>query len=102
MADAPASRHEVDVLRRRLDTIDTYGTRGVAPLAAQVAQLVKDVAALRSEWAADRADHLALHEKGDTARRAVRRWGWTIALSAAGTVVAVIAMLADIIARLHS
>ena len=55
---------------RRLDAIDQGGTRGVAVLAAQIAEVIKDVADLRQEL----RDHDRTHQEEKRGRIVSRRW----------------------------
>lgn len=55
---------------RRLETIDQGGTRGVAVLAAQISEVIKDVADLRQEL----RDHDRQHAEEKRARTITRRW----------------------------
>jgi hypothetical protein len=79
----PVTREEFRQLMRRVDMIDTSGTRGVAVLAVQIQDLAKDF-----------SRHEEKHDRQELARAASRRWliGAVIALVAAvdGPIVAVL------------
>lgn len=60
----------VEDTTRRLEGMDAGGTRGVAVLAAQVAEVVKDVADLRLEL----GKHDQIHRDEQRARVNGRRW----------------------------
>lgn len=55
---------------RRLDAIDQGGTRGVAVMAAQIAEIIKDVSDLRQEL----RDHDRQHTEEKRSRIITRRW----------------------------
>ena len=56
---------QVEDNARRLDNIDTTGTRGVAVLAVQITELAKDF-----------SRHEEKHDRADAARLTARRWLW--------------------------
>lgn len=76
----PVSREEFRDLVRRIDGMDTGGTRGVGVLGVQVAEVIKDVAEVRAEL----RDHRQQHDEEARARVVARRWqvGTIIALGA--------------------
>jgi hypothetical protein len=104
MREAPITRDEFGMLRDqvrdnagRLDAIDSTGTRGVAVIAAQVTDVIKDVAELRNELGKHEDKHVA-EEK---ARVAGRRWALGFACAGLASMAAVIGLLLDIAATVH-
>jgi hypothetical protein len=63
-------REQVADSARRLDEIDRIGTRGVAVLAVQVAELSKDMGAVQAQM----IKHQQEHEADARARVSARRW----------------------------
>ena len=57
------TRDEFLAMTRRIDQIDTTGTRGVAVLAVQLQELAKDY-----------ARHEQMHERDEARRVSARRW----------------------------
>ncbi len=108
MADEPVTRGEFDLLRsmvsstqNRLESIDDHGTRGIASLTAQVAEIIKDVAGLQSD-VTNRFDlHSRTHEQDRKDRIAARRWLIGTGLVGVGTMSAVITMLVEVLHRVH-
>jgi hypothetical protein len=102
-------RGEVSANAARLDSIDRLGTRGIGILAAQQAELVKDVAdldrrtvaaigGLQADMTARFDAHARQHEEDARARTVGRRWLLTtgVALVAAlGTLGGLIANLLE-------
>lgn len=73
----PVTREEFAMLAsrvtenaRRIDMIDSGGTRGVAVLAVQVQEVAKDVAAVAKDMEA----HDQRHEKEQQQRASNRKW----------------------------
>ena len=62
---------------RRLDAMDQGGTRGVALIAQQATELVKDVSDLRQEM----RDHIKVHDDEHRTRMLTRRWVITTAIA---------------------
>lgn len=82
-----ASRDDIRMVTRRLDTIDATGTRGVAVLAVQVQELAKD-------W----ARHEQAHETERRERAAGRRW---LFMAAVALVAAVDGPIVTVLLALH-
>jgi hypothetical protein len=80
----------VDENARRLDAIDTSGTRGVGVLQMQITDLAKDFAA-----------HEQKHEQAESKRVTGRRWAIGAAIAAVASMCAVLALLADIASHLR-
>jgi hypothetical protein len=83
-------RRLVEENGRRLDTIDSTGTRGVGVLQIQITDLAKDFAA-----------HEAKHEADESRRSSARRWAWSFAAAGVASMAAVLGLLADIATHLH-
>jgi hypothetical protein len=81
----------------RLDVIDSTGTRGVAVLSTQVADVIHDVAELRVEF----AQHEQQHRVAEQARIAGRRWAFGYAVALATGLAAVIGLLVNIVYTVH-
>jgi hypothetical protein len=97
VTEIPVSRGEFTMLAarveenaRRLEIIDTSGTRGVGVLQLQITDLAKDFAA-----------HEKMHEIADARRTSGRRWAWTFAAAGLASVAAILTLLADIASKLH-
>jgi hypothetical protein len=104
MREAPITRDEFGMLRdqvketaTRLDNIDATGTRGVVVLAAQVTDVIKDVAELRNELGKHEDKHVA----EERARVTGRRWALGFAVAGFASMAAVISLLLDIAATVH-
>jgi hypothetical protein len=97
-----ASQRELDILRERVDAMDTHGTRGVGAIQLQVAELVKDFGDLRADNRAWQAAHEKQHEQDKQDRVNGRRWLIGIGLAAVASMTAVIGLLLDIASHLHS
>ena len=91
MTEPMATRREVDILRARVDQIDQLGTRGtvaaVTTLAAQMAEVIRDVGEVRGQMTA----HDQRHDREQRDRAAGRRW-------LVGTIVAMLAVLVAVLA----
>jgi hypothetical protein len=104
MRDGRVGREEFTMLRDqvnanagRLDNMDATGTRGVAVIAAQVTDVIKDVAELRAELGKHEDKHVA----EERARVAGRRWALGFACAGLASMAAVIGLLLDIAATVH-
>ncbi|HEV2317351.1 MAG TPA: hypothetical protein VGV89_07240 [Thermoplasmata archaeon] len=90
-------RDAVQTTAVRLDAIDR-GTGGIGALAVQVAEVVKDLAALKLDLDSFRRDHAWQHDQETRNRVSTRRW-------LIGTVIAALACievpLFYVIAHLH-
>ncbi len=102
------SRAEFDMLRQmvtatqgRLENIDDHGTRGITALTAQVTEIVKDVAALQSELTSKFEAHVRLHEQDHRERISGRRWLIGTGFAGIGAMCAVIALLTEVLSRIH-
>lgn len=91
--DDPVSRYEFSQLAARLADIDTHGTRGIAPLAVQLTEVIKDVNDMRNDVRDFKREvensftrHDTQHEREEARRISSRRWAF-------GAVVAVIASI---------
>lgn len=65
---------------RRLDSMGTQG------LAVQVAEVIKDVADVKTSLESFKKDHVAQHANEERRRVASRRWGWGFAVAALAAV----------------
>lgn len=74
MTEPPATRRELDQLTARLDGIDAHGTRGIAPLAVQLTEVIKDLAELKHDVESRFNAHARAHEKDEAKRVSARRW----------------------------
>jgi hypothetical protein len=75
----------VDENARRLDSIDSTGTRGVGVLQLQITDLAKDFAA-----------HEKQHEIQESRRAGARRWAWSMAVAGVASMAAALGLLVDI------
>lgn len=119
MTDRPPTRGEFELLRQivagqgaRLETIDSSGTKGVAVVQAQMTDVVKDLAELKTEvnvrfdsaatgelqW---HKDHLAMHEQERRDRVTGRRWLIGTAVAGMASMTAVLALLVDVLNHVH-
>ena len=73
-------------LSRRIDRIDEHGTRGIAPLAVQLTEVVKDVAELKTEMRGWFRDHEEMHRVEERSRLSTRRWTIGIIIAAVAAV----------------
>lgn len=101
-------REQVNESARRIDAIDQGGTRGVAVVGVQVAEVIKDVADVRTELRADVADmrralaaHEAKHEKEARQRVNGRRWALGFAIAAGTTLAAILSVVIETAATIH-
>lgn len=74
MPDEPVSRREFDQLSARISEIDQHGTRGIAPLAVQLTEVIKDVNDVKREVEQRFDAHERQHEREETRRVSGRRW----------------------------
>ena len=96
-AEPFATRRELDMLRTRVDLMDTNGTRGVILVQERLADLGKDVAKLEGQMTA----HELLHERDRKERVSGRRWLAGTVITTAGAMVAILALLVDITSHLR-
>ena len=94
-------RQVVDDVTRRLEAMDSGGTRGVGAMAVQVAELAKDFGELKTDVNTRFEQHIRQHDADLKSRTAARRWMIGTAVVGAGSMAAVIVMLLDLITRLH-
>jgi hypothetical protein len=78
----PVTRPEFNDLRRRVDAMDSGGTRGVAVLGVQLQEVAKDVARLENQLQA----HHAEHQAAEAARATGRRWLITAVIAAVAAI----------------
>lgn len=119
MTEQSPSRGEFDLLRQivagqgqRLETIDSSGTKGVAVVQAQMTDVVKDLAELKTEvnvrfdsaakgelqW---HKDHLTMHEQEKRDRVTGRRWLIGTGVAGVASMAAVLALLVDVLHHVH-
>jgi hypothetical protein len=115
MTDQAVSRGEFDLLRQmvgataaRVENIDGSGTKGVIVVQAQLADVVKDLAELKSDELRrahevnERFDaHARVHEQDQHDRVTGRRWLVGIGVAGIGSMGAVLTLLIDVLAHLH-
>lgn len=112
-------RQMVAASSSRLDSIDTSGTRGVGVVQAQLTDVVKDLADLKSEvntrfhevglrfdaMTADVdgqfTDHRRVHEQERRDRVSARRWIIGTGLAGVASMSAVIGLLVEILRHVH-
>lgn len=110
--DRPASQREVDILRSRIDQIDTQGTRGttstVGILASQMQDMVKDLAEWRTSTQLWQDRHEAQHKDETKARadetkaRVIgRRWLTGTCIAVLVLLVAVLTLLLQLAGRVR-
>ena len=99
----PVSRYEFGMLQRqvaeiarRVDGIDTNGSRGLIGLVEKTNQILRDLGAINKRL--DR--HEREHREELQTRTMSRRWKFTAGLSAAAVAVAMIGLLVTILAQL--
>ena len=78
MTELAITRSEFNDLRRRVDAMDSGGTRGVAVLGVQLQEVAKDVARLESQM----TEHQHEHQAAVSARAAGRRWLIAVVIAA--------------------
>jgi septal ring factor EnvC (AmiA/AmiB activator) len=76
------TRIEYVELLRKIDAIDTVGTRGVAVLGVQLQEVAKDVAKLEKQM----DDHRAEHQAAENARVTGRRWLIAVIIAAVAAI----------------
>jgi hypothetical protein len=88
VSDEYATRRDTDQLtgwvmrlERHLEQIDMGGTRGMAVINIQLAELTKDVAELGGESRAWQVAHERQHEHDQAQRVSGRRWGLSLAIT---------------------
>ena len=101
-------RDQVKANAARIEAMDQGGTRGVAVVGVQVAEVIKDVADVRQELRAEMQDmrgqlakHEEKHETEARSRAAARRWAWTFAAGAGAALAAILTVLVDVASHLH-
>ena len=101
-------RDQVQANAARIEAIDQGGTRGVAVVGVQVAEVIKDVADVRLELRAEMTDmrtqmarHEEKHETEARSRAASRRWAWGFAAASGTALAAILTVLIDVAAHLH-
>lgn len=99
MTDEPATRRELELLRRELDhlavrveNMDRDGTRGVIVLQERISELAKDVIRLESALTA----HEVSHQNEAAARERGRRWLITTGIALVVMLCAVLALLVQV------
>jgi hypothetical protein len=97
------SRGEFELLKtivaaagRRLDQIDSAGTRGVAVVQAQLVDVVKDLAELKADVDRRFDAHSRMHAQEAGERLAGRRWAVGTAIAALVLLVAILALTAQV------
>lgn len=112
---SPVTRREADQIWReirdvssRLELIDRQGTRGMGVTEAKLMDVVGDLAEFKAALAAHAAQHE--HDERERAKETrrlahdrivTRRWLIGIGFTAAGTVIAILALLASILGKVH-
>lgn len=96
-----ASQRELDILRQRVDDMDTHGTRGVGAIQLQVGELVKDLADMRAETRTWQGQHERSHERDARDRITARRWLIGVGVAGVAAMTTVIGLLIDIASHVH-
>lgn len=82
-------RRDLDRLERRIEQMDTHGTRGVGIVQSQLADVIKDLAKLEGRM----AEHDRVHVREERDRASNRRWMVTTAIGFLVLLVAILALL---------
>ena len=97
MSIDPVTRHEFSMLvsqvednKRTIERIDTTGTRGVGVLSAQIAEVIRDVGKLQTDF----TDHTKAHVNS-------RRFTITTIIAAIAAFATVIGFLVEIAIQVH-
>lgn len=89
-------------LARRVEAMDQSGTRGVAVIQVQVTGLTRQVTDLEGEVRAWQAAHNAAHDVDNVRRIAARRWAVGTAIAGLTLLVALIAMVGELLTHAHA
>jgi hypothetical protein len=71
----------INANEKRIDTMDSSGTRGVASMSVQITEVIKDVAALQQQVTKFESDHEEQHRREASARIVSRRWAVATAIA---------------------
>lgn len=82
-------RRDLDRLERRIEQMDTHGTRGVGVVQSQLADVIKDLAKLEGRMQA----HDQVHVQEARDRASNRRWMVSTAIAFLVLLVAILALL---------
>jgi hypothetical protein len=96
-----ASQREMDMLRQRVDQIDSGGTRGVGIIQNQITDLIKEVAELKQETRAWQTTHETQHEKDERDRTTGRRWLVGTGIAGIGCMIAILGLLVQLAQEIH-
>jgi hypothetical protein len=88
-------------IRTRLDALDQHGSRGVLALQGQVTSLVAAVAELKTEFRVYAEHHDQDHRREARDRVTGRRWLIGTGIAGVGTMGGLIALVAQLAARVH-
>lgn len=76
--------------QRRLENVDTHGTRGINVIQTQIADLIKDVAEMRAD-----------QKSASESRRAGRKWVATFVVATIASIGGIIGVLLEIASKVH-
>lgn len=94
-------RAQVQANQIRLTEIDDHGTKGVAAVQVQLTEVVKDLTELKTDMNARFSAHEKVHSDDHKERVTGRRWLVTVTVAAVASMAAVLALLFDILSKLH-
>ena len=97
----PRSSSDIDWLWRRLDYIDENGTRGIGPIHAQLANVIADLAELKTATSLWQERHHAEHAAAASNAVAGRRWVVGTCITALVLLLAVLTLLFQIAGRIR-
>lgn len=86
-------------LARRVEQMDTNGTRGVAVLNLQVTNLIGQIATLETDMRTWQSAHVQAHNNEVNKRVSSRRWAIGTAIACIAALVALITMVGALLAN---
>lgn len=96
-----ASRRELDQLREDVRRLDEHGTRGIGVVQAQLTDVVKNLAEMKSEVNTRFEAHQRVHDRDEQARVSGRRWMIATTATMLGGLAGVLGLLVEILQHLH-
>lgn len=97
----PQRASDIDLIWRRLDYIDANGTRGVAPIAVQLANVIADLAEMKTSTGLWQQRHDDEHSAAASNAVAGRRWVVGTCIAALVLLLAVLTLLFQIAGRIR-
>lgn len=97
----PPRASDIDLIWRRLDYIDAHGTRGIGPISAQLANVIADLAELKTSTGIWQDRHELAHSAEASSAVAGRRWVIGTCIAALVLLLAALTLLLQIAGKVH-